>query len=95
MESCPVTIKAKPDVVSNSGNKRPNKSKKKRCAFDSCRKKLSFTDWACKCDKKFCQKHRSASLHNCSYNWKAGHQGVLSKIMLGGKSIDTKNFVSI
>ena len=99
MESNPATIKLSDTKIMKAKNNKKisktKKSKKPRCAFECCKKKLSFTDWACKCDKIFCQKHRSAPEHNCSYDWKSGHQEVLNNIMLGGKSIDTKNFVSI
>jgi len=71
------------------------KTKKPRCAFEGCRKKLSLTDWACKCERKFCQKHRLAQAHNCSYNWKKSHQDNLNTTMLKGKSTDTRNFVNI
>lgn len=71
------------------------KTKKSRCALNGCRKKLELTAWACKCNKKFCQNHRPATSHSCSYNWRVSQQTVLNNTMLKGKSIDTKNFVNI
>ena len=90
-----VSVEDKITESMNNDGKKKKKTKKPRCALVGCRKKLQLTDWACKCNKKFCQKHRGASLHSCSYNWKACHQTALSNTMLRGKSIDTKNFVNI
>jgi len=94
METGPF-IKSTEVKTTNIKETKKKKTKKPRCALDGCRKKLSLTDWACKCEKKFCQKHRAAPLHSCTYNWRTHHQTVLSNTMLKGKSIDTKNFVNI
>ena len=40
------------------------------CAHIDCNKKLKLTDWACKCKKIYCYKHRSPELHNCIYDFK-------------------------
>ena len=100
METCPIVISSSTKGINTTNikkakTKKAKKAKKSRCALEGCRKKLEVTDWACKCDKKFCQKHRTAPSHSCTYNWKTCHQGFLRKTMLKGKSIDTKNFVNI
>ena len=74
------------------------KSKKKsknRCKFSGCRKKMTVTDWACKCGKKFCSNHKSSITHGCTFDWKMQQQDILKTDLGKGKSIDTKNFVGI
>jgi hypothetical protein len=97
MEIGPIIIKSSvvKTEVNTTNVKKKKKTKKSRCALDGCRKKLELIAWACKCDKKFCQNHRPAQSHSCSYNWRTSHQMVLNNTMLKGKSIDTKNFVNI
>ena len=34
-----------------------------------CKKKLSITAFACKCNKKFCNIHNAAEDHKCSFNY--------------------------
>ena len=34
-----------------------------RCSF--CNKKLKLISYSCKCQGKFCQKHRYTHTHNC------------------------------
>ena len=34
-----------------------------RCSF--CNKKLKLISYSCKCEGKFCQKHRYTHTHNC------------------------------
>jgi len=36
-----------------------------RCQHESCKKKLSITDFPCKCEKKYCVNHRLPETHNC------------------------------
>ena len=43
----------------------------KRCLFDDCKKKLAFSDFACRCGTRFCTTHRAAEEHKCKYDWKA------------------------
>jgi len=95
MESSHKSIMSPEMKVANTNKVTKKKSKKPRCAFNGCRKKLSLTDWACKCEKKFCQAHRQAQDHGCLYNWRKSHQANLNSTMLKGKSFDTKNFKSI
>ena len=44
------------------------KSKKKRCAYINCHKKLQLTDMSCHCKSIFCYLHRLPETHNCSWN---------------------------
>lgn len=38
-----------------------------RCEL--CKKKLAITAFACKCNKKFCNIHKAAEDHKCSFNY--------------------------
>jgi len=57
----PISIKKK------KGTKK-KKSKKNRCFLDGCGKKLKLTDMACRCQNRYCQKHRLPESHTCSWN---------------------------
>jgi hypothetical protein len=57
------------------------KQKVNRCCHGGCKKKLSLTDFPCKCGKTHCSMHRPAEVHNCSYDFKADHNRVLLKTM--------------
>jgi len=43
----------------------------KRCLFGDCKKKLAFSDFACRCGTRFCAAHRAAEEHKCTHDWKA------------------------
>lgn len=81
----------------NNPQKKKSKKKKnkKRCAHPDCKKKLNLTDWACKCNKKFCSVHKPINKHDCSFDWKMQQFNFLKENLDKAKSIDTKNFVSI
>ena len=57
--------------ISNVKTKK-KKPKKNRCA--ECRKKLGNVPFECKCKLLYCNKHRYAEDHNCSYDYKAQYQ---------------------
>jgi len=48
--------------------KKKKKSKKNRCFLKGCGKKLKLTDMACRCQNRYCQKHRLPESHTCSWN---------------------------
>ena len=43
-----------------------SKKVKLRCALKGCKKKISFIDPPCICQKTFCSAHRLITLHGCS-----------------------------
>ena len=50
-----------------------DKTKKKICYYDGCKKKISIVDLlssTCKCGKAFCLTHRLPEKHNCVYDHK-------------------------
>jgi hypothetical protein len=49
----------------------------KKCCASGCKKKLSLTDFPCKCGKICCPLHRAAEEHACSYDYKADHNKLL------------------
>lgn len=48
--------------------------KSKRCNHNSCKKKLKLTDYACRCRKRFCQRHRLPEMHTCKVDYKTLNQ---------------------
>jgi hypothetical protein len=57
------------------------KVSKSRCCFDGCKKKLTLTDFPCRCGETHCPMHRASELHNCSYDYKKDFRKVLLKTM--------------
>lgn len=55
------------------------KISKKRCAAEGCKKKLTLTDMTCKCELRFCSKHRYPEEHSCTFDFKAEGQQILKK----------------
>jgi hypothetical protein len=53
------------------------KSVKNSC-FE-CNKKLGLFAIKCKCNNIFCEKHRYAEKHICTYNYKENHKKELKK----------------
>lgn len=49
-------------------------SKKKKCQFEGCKRKLGLLDdIACKCGLSFCTHHRFSGDHACTYDYRAEH----------------------
>ena len=57
---------------------------KLKCNFEGCNKKLSLIDtqMKCKCNGMYCELHRYASAHNCTYDWHAEKHSQLKKELL-------------
>ena len=69
------------------------RTKTKRCNHGECRKKLSIVDISighCKCSKIFCQTHRDASVHQCSYDWHTNTKSKLVKQLIRDKCVKAK-----
>ena len=93
MSSSEISFKIQTESVDKK--KKKKKKKKNRCNFEGCKKKLSITAWSCKCHKKFCQTHKMARDHHCTFDWKIQQQNVLKVDLEKGKSIDTKNYETL
>ena len=55
---------------------------KPSCAFETCKKRLSLTDVACRCMLKFCGSHIHAEDHNCTYDYKINGRQYLSTTLV-------------
>jgi hypothetical protein len=51
----------------------------KRCQLSGCNKKLSLTDFACKCKQFYCAAHRFSDLHSCTFDYKATGKELLTR----------------
>ena len=47
------------------------------CQMNNCKHKLKLIDFPCKCDKKFCSKHRHAEDHYCTYDYQKNNNKIL------------------
>ena len=50
-----------------------------RCSHTDCRVKLMLTDMSCKCELRFCSKHRQPETHQCTFDFKAAGRALLEK----------------
>ena len=73
----PILTKALPPVLEEI-NKKVHKS---RCGYEGCKKKITLTDFACRCGETHCSMHRAAEVHNCTYDYKKDHRNILLKTM--------------
>jgi hypothetical protein len=71
----PRVMKPKTETTEAS-EKASKKSKKPRCS--TCNKKVGLCAIKCKCDLVFCDKHRYAEAHNCTFDFKASHKAALA-----------------
>ncbi len=47
-----------------------SKTEKPKCFMDGCNKRLKLTDMECRCENRYCSKHRLPECHNCNVNYK-------------------------
>jgi len=59
-----------------------------RCQHVECKRKLTLTDFACKCDNYYCPTHRFSEDHACSFDFKKAGQENLEKQLV--KSVAAK-----
>lgn len=58
--------------------KKKKKSKRKRC--HGCRKKVGLTGYTCRCGEVFCDTHRYADAHDCTFDYAADGRALLAKL---------------
>jgi hypothetical protein len=58
---------------------KPKAERPKRCQHSECKKKLMLSDLACKCENYYCQGHRFAPSHSCTFDYRAAADKVLEK----------------
>ena len=51
-----------------------------RC--EMCKSKLLLSDFACRCAKRYCQKHRMPEQHSCTFDFKKEGKEQLSTILV-------------
>lgn len=70
-----------------------NGTVKARCDFKDCNVKLGMLAFDCKCNNKYCSKHRLPETHECNYE----HNDI-AKLMLAdtlfNESIETKKLAN-
>lgn len=69
----------------------PRAADPKRCCAEGCKKKLTLTDFPCKCGKKHCATHRAPEVHSCTFDFKASQRDILLQTMstpITAKKID-------
>lgn len=64
------------------------KTKPVRCEQISCKTKLSLADFPCKCENYYCNSHRHAELHSCSFDFKKQGNVLLEKQLV--KAVSSK-----
>lgn len=67
----------KVDTKNVSEKAAPKKSKKPRCF--QCNKKVGLCAIQCKCSHVFCDKHRYAEAHSCTFDFKSSHKAALAQ----------------
>ena len=72
-----VEAEAKPKPVSEAESQK--RERPKRCQHSECKKKLMLSDLACKCENYYCQGHRFAPSHSCTFDYRAAADKVLEK----------------
>jgi predicted nucleic acid binding AN1-type Zn finger protein len=69
--------KVSPQVSEAEPEAKPERPK--RCQHTECKKKLMLSDLACKCENYYCQGHRFAPSHSCTFDYRAAADKVLEK----------------
>jgi predicted nucleic acid binding AN1-type Zn finger protein len=70
-----------PNFTNDNPPLAPRAADSRRCCHPDCKKKLTLSDFACKCGKKHCSSHRIPEAHACTYDYKAQQREVLLKTM--------------
>jgi hypothetical protein len=77
-----------PTVPTNTMTLTSTAVPQKRCGFSSCKKKLQFSDFECRCGTRYCGEHKGFLDHACSFDYKAEATKNLSTQMV--KCVATK-----
>jgi hypothetical protein len=75
----------------DSSSENSSSKEKPRCCAEGCKKKLALTDFACRCQNRFCSAHRDSLKHACTYDYRAGQKENLLRFMstsVTGKKIE-------
>ena len=69
------------NIDTDDMNTETKKTKKPRCMFEDCKRKLGIVQIPCRCEKVFCEHHRACELHECTFDYKAEGKKELMKYM--------------
>lgn len=67
--------------------------KKNKCSF--CKRKTGYNFYECKCNQKFCMKHRYGDSHNCSYDYKKDNRILIKKLNPKIQAANANNYERI
>lgn len=67
------------DRSTYSSEPKLKKRKRNRCPVDGCGKRLTLIDLTCRCEQKFCMKHRQPEKHFCDYDFKSEGRAKLER----------------
>jgi len=78
LSSTPASISLLSNMTTLSSTDKPQK----RCGFSSCKKKLQFSDFECRCGTRYCGDHKGSMDHACTFDYKADATKNLSTQMV-------------
>ena len=58
------------NVSKANKEKKQKKKVRKKCQYAGCRVKLKLTDVECRCNNRYCSKHRLPETHDCLHDYK-------------------------
>ena len=59
-----------PTTITLSDSQKNGVKREHRCNMTECKKKLTLSDFDCKCGFRYCGKHRHYTDHACSFNYR-------------------------
>lgn len=77
--STPASASASVAAPPSDKKKSTKKKKKKKARCGVCRSKLGLTGFKCRCDNMYCDKHRYADDHSCTFDYVSMHKEQLTK----------------
>jgi hypothetical protein len=74
------SVMATPNSVVDTPKTKTKKKKKNRKRCHHCKTRVGLTGFECRCSFVFCDKHRYADVHECTYDYAADHRDLLQKL---------------
>lgn len=75
----PASVMATPNSVVDTPRKKKKKKKSNRKRCHQCKTRVGFTGFECRCSFVFCDKHRYADVHSCTFDYAADQRSLLAK----------------
>jgi len=81
------------DIQAEAAKKKEERVKRlesmTKCCLDTCKKKLRMTDTPCRCELRFCLKHRLPEKHECQFDYtKRANDNLAERLGDGGGNFD-------